>query len=102
MEEEKRKNKKGGRRGAAEERNSLAGAEPVGVVEAAMNCDHEEEAIAQPPEREEEEGLEKDEVLCKLLLAEKAQRQVLAAAVFPQGTAMEGGVETLGCDLLLG
>lgn len=57
-------------------RNSLAGGEPVGVVEAAMDGDHEDEAIAQPPEEKEEHG--EEEACCKLLSAEKGHRQILA------------------------
>ena len=37
-----------------EKKNSLASREPVGVVEAAVNGDHQEESMPQPPEEEEE------------------------------------------------
>lgn len=58
------------------EKDSLAGGEPVGVVEAAMDGDHEEEAIAQPPEEEEVA------VCYELLSAGKTHRHIHAVAVF--------------------
>lgn len=44
-----------------EMKNSLAGCEPVGIVEAAVNGDHQEDSMPQPPEEEEGEEEEEEE-----------------------------------------